>query len=187
MSLQQVMDAAADSVEAGLLRYSDGAVVGTGGFVESGDRRLNVRHVQPITGPEQLAQVPVVERDGRIVRLGDLGTVLVDPGPLIGDAVVNDGPGLLLVVQKFRGANTLEVSRGVEQAMAEMKPGLPGIEYDTTIFRPATFIEQSIENLTTAMLIVVLVVWITPPCSSVATASQSSQNAVPGRRGVVWT
>src|ERR671916_278464 len=153
VSLQQVMDAAADSVEAGLLRYSDGAVVGTGGFVESADRRLNVRHVQPITGPEQLAQVPVVERDGRVLRLGDLGTVLVDPGPLIGDAVVNDGPGLLLVVQKFRGANTLEVSRGVEQAMTEMKPGLPGIEYDTSIFRPATFIEQSIENLTTAMLI----------------------------------
>src|ERR687894_724086 len=120
VSLQQVMDAAADSVEAGLLRYSDGAVVGTGGFVETGNRRLNVRHVQPITGPEQLAQVPVVERDGRVLRLGDLGTVLVDPGPLIGDAVVNDGPGL---------------------------------EYDTSIFRPATFIEQSIENLTTAMLI----------------------------------
>ena len=153
VSLQQVMNAAADSVEAGLLRYSDGAVVGTGGFVESGDSRLNVRHVQPITGPEQLAQVPVLERDGRILRLGDVGTVLVDPGPLIGDAVVNDGPGLLLVVQKFRGANTLEVSRGVEQAMAEMAPGLPGIEYDTSIFRPATFIEQSIDNLTTAMLI----------------------------------
>src|ERR687894_1229909 len=153
VSLQQVMDAAADSVEAGLLRYSDGAVVGTGGFVETGNRRLNVRHVQPITGPDQLAQVPVVERDGKILRLGDLGTVLVDPGPLIGDAVVNDGPGLLLVVQKYRGANTLEVSRGVEQAMAEMKPGLPGIEYDTSIFRPATFIEHSIENLTTAMLI----------------------------------
>ena len=153
VSLQQVMDATANSVEAGLLRYSDGAVVGTGGFVESGDRRLNVRHVQPITGPEQLAQVPVVERDGKILRLGDLGTVLVDSGPLIGDAVVNDGPGLLLVVQKYRGANTLEVSRGVEQAMAEMEPGLPGIEYDTSIFRPATFIEDSIDNLTTAMLI----------------------------------
>ena len=50
VSLQQVMDAGADAVEAGLLQYSDGAVVGTGGFVESGDRRLNVRHVQPING-----------------------------------------------------------------------------------------------------------------------------------------
>ena len=84
--------------------------------------------------------------------LHDLGRVVVDPGPLFGDAVVNDGEGLLLVVQKFRGANTLEVTRGVEQAMAEMAPGLPGIEVDTTIFRPATFIQQSISNLRTAML-----------------------------------
>ena len=55
--------------------------------------------------------------------MGDLGNVLVDPGPLIGDAVVNDGEGLLLVVQKYRGANTMEVTRGIEQAIDEMEPG----------------------------------------------------------------
>jgi len=33
-------------------------------------------------------------------------------GPqLIGDAVLNDGPGLILVVEKFPWANTLEVAR----------------------------------------------------------------------------
>ena len=123
VTLQQVMDSAADALDAGLLRYSDGAVVGTGGFVESGGTRYNIRHVQPIIGPEQLGQVPVLKRDGKTVRLADLGRVLVDPGPLIGDAVVNDGAGLLLVVQKFRGANTMEVTKGVEQAMAEMATG----------------------------------------------------------------
>ncbi len=156
--LQKVMDVSADALESGLLKYSDGAVVGTGGFVEAGGQRLNIRHVQPITGPDQLGEVPVVERDGKMLRLKDLGETLIDPGPLIGDAVVNDGPGLLLVVQKYRGANTLEVTRGVEQAMAEMAPGLPGIEVDTTIFRPATFIEQSLDNLTRALLLGVLLV-----------------------------
>jgi CzcA family heavy metal efflux pump len=156
--LQKVMDVSADALDAGLLRYTDGAIVGTGGFVEAGGQRLNIRHVQPITGPEQLGEVPVVERDGKMLRLKDLGQTLVDPGPLIGDAVVNDGPGLLLVVQKYRGANTIEVTRGVEQAMAEMAPGLPGIEVDTTIFRPATFIEQSLDNLTRALLLGILLV-----------------------------
>ena len=161
VTLQNVMDAAADSVEAGLLRYSDGAVVGTGGFVETSGQRFNVRHVQPIFEPDQLGQVPVAERDGKVIRLGDLGNVLVDPGPLIGDGVVDDGRGLLLVVQKFRGANTVEVTRGVEEAMREMQPGLPGITVDTTIFRPATFIEQSLDNLRTAMLLgIALVVLI---------------------------
>jgi len=158
VSLQTVMDTAANALDAGLLRYSDGAVVGTGGFVETADQRLNIRHVQPITGPEELGQVPVVERDGKTLRLEDMGRVLVDSGPLIGDAVINDGPGLMLIVQKYRGANTLEVTRGVESAMASMAPGLPGIAVDTTIFRPATFIEQSIDNLRTAMLIGILLV-----------------------------
>ena len=104
--------------------------------------------------------MPVVERNGKTLRLADLGNVLVDPGPLFGDAVINDGPGLMLVVQKFRGANTMEVTRGVEQAMDELQPGLPGITIDTTIFRPATFIEQSIDNLTRALLLGILLVML---------------------------
>ena len=63
---------------------------------------------------------------------------------MIGDAVINDGPGLMLIVEKFPWGNTLDVTRGVEEALEEMKPGLPGVEIDTTIFRPATFIEDAI-------------------------------------------
>jgi CzcA family heavy metal efflux pump len=153
VTVRQVMDTASDAVEAGLMRYTDGAVVGTGGFVEADGQRFNIRHVQPIVGPEQLGKVPVVERDGKVIRLADLGQVVIDPGPLIGDGVVDDGRGLLLVVQKYRGANTVEVTRGVEEAMLDMQTGLPGITVDTTIFRPATFIEMSLENLRTAMLL----------------------------------
>ena len=96
VALQQVMDAGADALDAGLLRYSDGAMVGTGGFVESGGERLSIRHVQPIVAAEDLGKVPVAERDGKTLRLEDMGRVLVDSGPIWGDAVINDGPGLML-------------------------------------------------------------------------------------------
>ena len=33
-------------------------------------------------------------------------------------------PGLLLIVEKHQGGNTLEVTRGVEAALAELKPAL---------------------------------------------------------------
>jgi CzcA family heavy metal efflux pump len=158
LTIEDVKDATADALDAGLLKYSQGAVVGTGGFLETGGRRLNVRHLQAIEEPDELAQVPVVERDGRVLRLGDLGRVVEDEPPLWGDAVINDGPGLMLIVQKFRGANTMEVTKGAERAMEEMRAGLPEIQVDTTIFRPATFIEQSIDNLTTALLIGVALV-----------------------------
>lgn len=158
ITLEQVKNVTADALDAGLLRYAEGAVVGTGGFVESGSQRLNVRHLQAIEEPVELAQVPVVQRGERTLRLGDLGEVLQTAPPLWGDAVIDGGPGLMLIVQKYRGANTMEVTRGVEAAMEEMRPGLPGIVFDTTIFRPATFIEQSIDNLTTALLIGVALV-----------------------------
>jgi CzcA family heavy metal efflux pump len=158
VTLERVMDVSADAVDAGVLQFTESFAVGTGGFVESGGQRMNVRHVQPIVGPQELGEVPVVERNGDILQLSDLATVREDHQPVWGEGVVNEGDGLLLIVQKFRGANTMEVTDGVEAAVEEMRPGLPGLAMDTTIFRPATFIEQSIDNLTRALLIGVLLV-----------------------------
>jgi CzcA family heavy metal efflux pump len=59
----------------------------------------------------------------------------------------------MMIVEKLPWANTLDVTRGIENALAELRPGLPGIEIDSTIFRPATFIEMSIDNLGMALLI----------------------------------
>ena len=67
--------------------------------------------------------------------------------PPIGDAVINDGPGLLLIVEKQPWGNTLEVTRKVEAALDALRPGWRDVEIDSTIFRPATFIEMSLENL----------------------------------------
>jgi Cu/Ag efflux pump CusA len=47
----------------------------------------------------------------------------------------------------------LEVTRGVERALAELKPGLPGIEIDSTIYNPAGFIERATGNLGKALMI----------------------------------
>ncbi len=164
VSLNQIMQAAADAVDSGILQYSDGAYIGTGGFIETPNQRLGLRHNLPILTPEDLARVPVASRGGEVLTLADLAVVKVDNQPLIGDAVINDGPGLMLIVEKFPWGNTLEVTRGVEAALEEMKPGLPGVEIDSEIFRPATFIELSLNNLRQSLLIgsilVVLVLWL---------------------------
>jgi CzcA family heavy metal efflux pump len=158
VSLEQVMDQTADSLDAGLLRYSEGAVIGTGGFVEQGGQRLDVRNVLPIVEPEDLAKIPLEGSDGSNLRLDDVASVGYGHQPLIGDAVINDGRGLMLIVQKFPNANTLEVTRGIEETIDDLRPGLPGMEIDTTIFRPATFIEQAMGNLMNALLLGVLLV-----------------------------
>ncbi len=153
ISLNQLMQAAGDAVDSGILQYSDGAFVGTGGFIETPNQRLDVRHVLPIVTPEDLANIPLAERDGRVLTLADVAEVKIDHQPLIGDAVINDGPGIMLIVEKFPWGNTLQVTEGVEEALEEMAPGLQGIEIDSEIFRPATFITLSLENLTNALVI----------------------------------
>jgi len=160
VSMEQVMTATSEALDAGLLFYSSGSLIGTGGFVETPNQRLNVRHVQPIVTPADLAKVTVAQKDGKVLRLSDVAKVVEDHQPLIGDAIINDGPGLMLIVEKLPWGNTLDVTRGVEQALNELKPGLSGIEIDTTIFRPASFVEISVDNLTRAMLIGFLLVVI---------------------------
>ncbi len=156
VTLDEVMHVTADSLDAGLLQFSNGAVIGTGGFVDTPNQRLSIHPVLPIFTPESLAVIPINARkkgDGTPLRLGDVADVKWDTWPLVGDAVINDGPGLMLIVEKLPWANTLDVTRGIEAALLEMKPGLAGIEIDSNIFRPATFVEQSIQNLMESLLI----------------------------------
>ncbi len=56
-------------------------------------------------------------------------------------------------MEKQPWANTLDVTRLVEKAMSDLKTAMGEVEYDTTIFRPATFIERSLENLGHSMLV----------------------------------
>jgi CzcA family heavy metal efflux pump len=156
VSLNEAMQVTSDSLEFGLLKYTNAAKTRTGGFFETANQRFQIQHVLPVLGPADLANVSFGDRkraDGSALRLGDVGKTTWGHQPLFGDAVVNDGPGLLLVVEKFPWANTLDLTQGVEEALDEMRPGLPGMQIDSTIFRPATFIDLSIDNLTKALLL----------------------------------
>jgi Cu/Ag efflux pump CusA len=98
VSLNQVMQATADAVDSGLLKFSTGAVIGTGGMVETPNQRIGVRNVLPIITAADLAKVPVTTTASGPVRLGDVAVAAEAHQPLIGDAVIDGKPGLLLVV-----------------------------------------------------------------------------------------
>jgi CzcA family heavy metal efflux pump len=159
VTLDQVMDATAGALDVGLLQFSEGHYVGSGGWIENENQRLQIRHVLPIiqrsdeVKPDLLAEVVITVKDGRPIRLSDVADVVVDHQPMIGDGIVNDGPGLLCIVEKFPWGNTLQVSRDVEKVLDELRPGLPGVEIDSTIFRPATYIETAIDKLTMSLVI----------------------------------
>jgi CzcA family heavy metal efflux pump len=158
LSLAHVMESTANSMDAGVLQFAEAFTVGQGGWIEANGQRMNIRHLLPIQTPQDVANVPIERENGKVVRLGDLGKVIEDTQGLWGDAAIDQGPGLMLVVQKLPRANTLEVTKGVEKAIEELKPGMPGVKFQTDLFRPATFVEMAIENLMTALLLGVLLV-----------------------------
>jgi CzcA family heavy metal efflux pump len=158
ISLNQVMETTSNALDAGVLAFEEAFTVGQGGFVESNGQRMNVRNLQPIVSEKDLAKVPLERINGRQMRLGDVAHVVEDTMPLWGDAGIGGRDGIMLIVQKVPGANTLEVTNGVEEAMDEMKPGLAGIEVHDGLFRPATFIDLALDNLIEAMLLGILLV-----------------------------
>src|SRR6185503_8400924 len=156
VSLDEVMETTSGALDVGLLQFSTGATIGTGGFIDTPNQRLNIHPVSSIVTAEDLGRVPIGDKkkaDGTPLRLNDVADVKEGTWPLFGDAVINDGPGLMLVVAKFPWANTLDVTRGVEDALAALRPGLPGVEMDSTIFRPADFIQVALDNLTSALIL----------------------------------
>jgi CzcA family heavy metal efflux pump len=161
VSLDQLMTAADNAVDAGLLTFTSGSAIGTGGWVQTPNQRLGVRNVQVITTPQQLAAVPVARRGSHTLTLGQVANVVYGHPPLIGDAVVNAGNGLMLVIEKFPGANTLDVTRGIDKALAALAPGLPGVHIDSHIFRQSSFIHTAVSNLSFAVLLgCILVVFV---------------------------
>jgi len=160
VSLDQVMTATGEALDNGILQFTAGNLTGTGGFVDTPNQRLAIHHVPPIVVPTDLQYVTLEDRDGEQIPLSAVADLVEDHQPLTGDAVINDGPGIMLIVEKFPWANTLDVTRGVEAALAELRPALQGIEIDSQIFRPATFIESALDNLARALLVGSLLVMV---------------------------
>ncbi|HMF63229.1 MAG TPA: efflux RND transporter permease subunit [Edaphobacter sp.] len=147
----------------------DATMPAAGGFIEMPNQRLSVTHMPAVRTTEDLRNVPITYRGGAAgqqmgsaqtpapamaspLTIGSVADVVEGHQPPIGDAVINDQPGLLLIVEKQLGANTLQVTRDVENTVEALRPGLKDVYLDTAIFRPATFIEMSLENLKNALI-----------------------------------
>jgi Cu/Ag efflux pump CusA len=128
VTLDQVVESTGDALWVSPLSYLEASTPGAGGWIDGPNQRLGIQHVQPIkTSPAELAKVPV---DGGSLRLGDVAKVVEEHQPLIGDALINNEPGLLVVIEKLPHADPAEVVRGVEAALDELRPGLTGVTID---------------------------------------------------------
>jgi CzcA family heavy metal efflux pump len=155
--LSEVVRTAGNAQLVSPLSFLEASTPGTGGFFETPNQRLHIRHILPTVTAKDLAGVPLEARDvADKLRLGDVGRVVEGPPPLIGDAVVNGKTGLLLVIEKAPGANTLDVTNGVKDALNDLRPGLGGMKIHDSMFSPAAYIHEATDNLTVAVIVACL-------------------------------
>ena len=156
VTLNQVIRTTGNAVWVSPLTFLESSTPGTGGFLETENQRIGIQHVLPITTPSDLAQVSIENVTGAPLVLGDVASVRENHQPLIGDAVVDEEPALMLVIEKFPGASTAEITAAVEAALEDLKPGLSGINVDTSVYRPASYLASAVQNLGTAFIVSLL-------------------------------
>jgi Cu/Ag efflux pump CusA len=151
VTLDQVITTAGNALVASPLGFLEASTPGTGGFMDMSNQRLAIQHVLPISTPLTLGSVTIQDTTGRTLRLDQVSNVVEDHQPLIGDAVVSggSGQGVMLVVEKFPGASTRDVTEGVQQTLDSMRPGLSGVQIDPNVYQAQSYIDATMRNLGT--------------------------------------
>ena len=101
---------------------------------------------------EDLEQTAVAWRGNGALRLGQVADVTIGARLKRGDAGVNGQPAVILAIQKQPGADTLQLTRAIEATLNDSDANLPKGTQRTTLFRQADFIEESVSNVSEALL-----------------------------------
>ena len=130
------------------------ALIG-GGYFETPTQRIVIRAQAPAATLDALSGAVLGSRAGYPVRLGDVATVREGSEPRFGDALIGGKPGILIETSTQFGANTLEVTRALEERLNAIAPALAkdGVDYHPALLRPASFIESAIEKLRNSLAI----------------------------------
>ena len=123
-----------------------------GGFIDLNNREYLIRHLARTNRVEDLQGMAIGWKDGRAVLLEQVAKVRFAAALKRGDAGYNGAPAVIVSVQKQPAADTVKLSRQIEQALDELKPGMPaGLAAPKVLFRQADFIKASIGNVTEAL------------------------------------
>ena len=120
-----------------------------GGYLETPTQRIVIRAQAAGATLDALGSAVVGTASGLPVRLRDIAELSEGSEPRFGDALIAGKPGILIETSTQFGANTLEVSRALEQRLDALAPALKqqGVDYHPALLRPASFIESAIEKL----------------------------------------
>jgi HME family heavy-metal exporter len=120
----------------------------SGGFLELNGREYLIRHLGRSSRLEDLRQLAITAREGQPLLLHQVAEVSFAAAVRRGDAGFQGRPAVILGIQKQPTADTVDLTRRIEAALAGLSGSLPaGMDAPRVTFRQASFIEASIGTL----------------------------------------
>lgn len=116
-----------------------------GGTIRRGQFRFSVRTLTELRSLDDIRATPVGPARGGIT-LADVGTVTLGSADARTVTRLDGRPGIGLVVYKDAGANTVTVTSGIEQAIAQLRTEFPDVK-TTVIAQQAKFVTDALGNL----------------------------------------
>jgi HME family heavy-metal exporter len=162
LAQMQRLDITRAEVETALKQFGANTA---GGFIDQHSREYLIRNLARTTQLKDLETLAVAYRKGVAVRLGQVAAVDYAARVKRGDAGYMGKPSVIMTIQKQPSADTLKLTREIEDALADLKRVLPkSITTVDVLFRQASFIQVSIDNvqrvLVEALAVVAVVLFL---------------------------
>lgn len=124
-----------------------------GGFLSEYGNQYIIKGSGRAYSVEHLEEAVVKSVNGQTIKIKDVADVQIGAADKIGDGSLNANPAIILTISKQPDVNTLELTEGLDEAIADLNTTLPeSVEIKSHIFRQANFIEASIDNLNQTLL-----------------------------------
>ncbi|WP_028455985.1 efflux RND transporter permease subunit [Chitinilyticum litopenaei] len=124
----------------------------SGGYLEVNAREYLIRNMGRTTRLEDMQNLAVKDNNGQPILLKQVADVKFAPAFKRGDAGFDGKPAVIVGVQKQPTADSVRLTREIEQALDSMAKSMPaGISMPQVSFRQADFIEASIGNVEEAL------------------------------------
>lgn len=120
----------------------------TGGFLEKDKQEFLVRNIGVVETMDDIANTKIGLHFGKPIFVRDVAEVVEAPKLKRGDGSFKGKPSVVMTIQKQPGADTVTMTREIEEAIEEVRPSLPkGFVINTDVFKQANFIEASIKGI----------------------------------------
>lgn len=126
----------------------------SGGFLNIGSKGPVITVTGLIQKKEELESAVIKYDEERPVRISDVARVDFGPAAIkTGEAGVDGGPGVILVIFKQVGTDTVELTKRINEELEIVQKSLAkDVEIIPNVFQQASFIERAIKNVEEAIL-----------------------------------